>query len=195
MSCFYHPEKNEKNYCSQCNKPLCEDCCIESNGKILCKECVKDEMKKIYVKKKSPSVAAVLAICPGLGAIYNGQILKAITFILIFATLVGLQEYAHGLENAIFGLMTAGFYVYMIIDSYNSARAINLGIKDSSTLSMERGSIWAGALLLFIGIAMLLANFGVIDYEHIVKLWPIVFIVIGAKMIYKWKKSIKEQED
>ncbi|MGQ9617434.1 MAG: LiaI-LiaF-like domain-containing protein [Candidatus Aminicenantia bacterium] len=186
MSCYYHPEKEEVNNCSQCKKPLCEECSIDTDGKILCKECVKDELKKVYVKKKSPSLAAVLAICPGLGAIYNGQILKAITFILIFGALVSLENHTSGMEEPIFGLLTAGFWVYMLIDSYNSARLINLGKEDP----FEKGTIFLGITLLLIGIAFILANFEIIDYEQITKLWPIIFIVIGARMIYKWKKLV-----
>lgn len=190
MNCYYHPERDAKNYCSKCNKPLCEECCIETNGKILCKECVKEEMKKVYNKRKSPSLAAVLSIIPGLGAIYNGQILKGISYILIFASLVGLEDYATGFENVIFGLMIAGFFLYTIIDSYNSARAINLGLEKEGFYP-EEGSILFGLVLLFLGVAFMLVNFGLIEYEHIVKLWPMIFIVIGIKMIYKWKKLSK----
>ncbi len=190
MGCYYHPERESKNFCSKCNKPLCEECSIETNGKVFCKECVAEEVKRIKVKRKSPSLAAILSIVPGLGAIYNGQILKGISFILIFASLVGLEDYARNFENIIFGLMIAGFYLYMIIDSYNSARAINLGLEDVFSYPKE-GSTLFGITLLFLGIAFLLANFGVIEYEHIVKLWPLIFIIIGAKMIYNWRKSIK----
>ncbi len=187
MSCYYHPERDAKNNCLKCNKPLCEECSIETNGKVFCKECVAEEIKRIQVKKKSPSLAAILSIVPGLGAIYNGQILKGISFILIFASLVGLEDYAKGFENNIFGLMIAGFFLYMIIDSYNSARVINLGLEAEGAYPKE-GSTLFGIFLLFLGIAFMLASFGVIEYEHIVKLWPLIFIVIGAKMIYKWRK-------
>lgn len=190
MNCHYHPEKESKNFCSKCDKPLCEECSIDTNGKILCKDCIKEEVKKVYIKKKSPSLAAVLSLFPGLGAIYNGQILKGISFILIFASLLGLEDYARGFENVIFGLMAAGFYLYMIIDSYNSARAINLGLENASLYPKE-GTTLFGLVLLLLGIAFMLANFELINYEHIVKLWPLIFIVIGAKMIYKWRKSSK----
>lgn len=188
MSCYYHPGRDAKNNCSKCNKPLCEECSIETNGKILCKECVKEEMKKFYIKRKSPSLAAVLSIVPGLGAIYNGQILKGISYILIFAALEGLQEYARGFENIIFGLMIAGFFLFTIIDSYNSARRINLGLETEGTYPNE-GSTLFGLVLLFLGVTFMLVNFGLIEYEHIVKLWPMIFIIIGAKMIYKWRKT------
>lgn len=190
MNCHYHLEKESKNFCSKCDKPLCEECSIDTNGKILCKDCIKEEVKKVYIKKKSPSLAAVLSLLPGLGAIYNGQILKGISFILIFASLLGLEDHARGFEDVIFRLMAAGFYFYMIIDSYNSARAINLGLENASLYPKEVTTLF-GLILLLLGIAFMLVNFGLIHYEDIVKLWPLIFIVIGAKMIYKWRKSSK----
>ena len=38
-------------------------------------------------KEKNPSLAAFLAIFPGMGAIYNGNIIKGITYMLIFIIL------------------------------------------------------------------------------------------------------------
>ena len=40
------------------------------------------------MREKNPSLAAFLAIFPGMGAIYNGNVLKGITFILVFAVLI-----------------------------------------------------------------------------------------------------------
>ena len=69
---------------------------------------------------KNPGFAAVLSFfIPGLGQIYNGQIMKGIIFIVlasIFATLtVVLIGY----------VLYPLFWIYNLYDAYNTARRIN----------------------------------------------------------------------
>ena len=41
MKCAYHPDKNAQAECSQCKKPLCEQCAIpEGDGSFICSRCV-----------------------------------------------------------------------------------------------------------------------------------------------------------
>lgn len=69
---------------------------------------------------KSPGVAAVLSfLWPGLGQIYNGQILKAIVFIV-------LQIVNVLLTIVLIGFLT-GFmiWVWSVVDAYKQAEAYN----------------------------------------------------------------------
>ena len=79
-------------------------------------------------KEKNPSLAAFLAIFPGMGAIYNGNIIKGITYMLIFAILIVLTDNAQDPDAVVFGLMIAGFFIFQIIDSYNEASKINQNV-------------------------------------------------------------------
>ncbi|MEW6457187.1 MAG: DUF5668 domain-containing protein [Acidobacteriota bacterium] len=199
MSCFYHPEREGKFVCVHCGKSLCDECMIEVDGKVYCKECVKDEVKKVttYEKKKSPGLAAVLAIVPGLGAIYNGQVLKAVTFILIFGILIGIQGRARGVEEVIFGLLIAGFYFFMIVDAYNTAKSINLGEEYRPTLKLgkEEGSIFWGMVLIVLGVIFQLANWRVFSYDDVLRLWPLILIFISFRMLYVWHREARKREE
>jgi hypothetical protein len=84
----------------------------------------KQELKKDQ-REKNPSLAAFLAIFPGMGAIYNGNIIKGITYMLIFAILIVLTDNANEPDAVVFGLLIAGFFIFQIIDSYNEATKIN----------------------------------------------------------------------
>jgi len=72
------------------------------------------------VGSKSPGLAAVLSfLYPGLGQIYNGQVGKAILFIILGAISIGLM------------FVVIGYFLYPIIwiigmvDAYNTAKNIN----------------------------------------------------------------------
>jgi hypothetical protein len=79
-------------------------------------------------KEKNPSLAAFLGIFPGMGAIYNGNIIKGITYMLIFTILIVLTDNANEPDAVVFGLMIAGFFIFQIIDSYNEASKINQNV-------------------------------------------------------------------
>jgi len=84
--------------------------------------------EKIIIQKrppKSPAAAGILAgLFPfGIGAMYNGQFLKGIIYLFIFAGLATMQ--GHGNGQPFFGLVLAGFYFYQIIEAVQSANAIN----------------------------------------------------------------------
>jgi len=151
---------------------------------------------------KSPAAAGILSgIFPGTGALYNGQISKGIMLILVFAGLISMQD--HG-PQPFFGLLMAGFYFYQIIDSVNSAKAINRAALNETAaaeangtlaavhLPSPSGSVFWGAVLMVLGVVFLLANFNLIDFDRLWDFWPVIVIVIGLKMIadYFSKKNV-----
>ncbi|MGB8952123.1 MAG: DUF5668 domain-containing protein [Candidatus Aminicenantales bacterium] len=150
--------------------------------------------EKIIVHKKppkSPFGAGVLSFFfPGTGTLYNGQYLKGLIFIFIFAGLVTMQ--AHG-GQPFSALILGGFYIFQIIDAVQTARSINRRalqeegaektVEEEFSEMAKSGSIFWGIALMAIGGILLLANFEVIDYDHIFDFWPIVVVVIGFKLI------------
>ncbi|MDY9924834.1 TM2 domain-containing protein [Methanosarcina sp.] len=70
--------------------------------------------------RKSPGIAAVLSFfIPGLGQIYNGQIMKGIIFIIL-ASIFGF------LTVVLIGyILYPLFWIYNLYDAYNTAREIN----------------------------------------------------------------------
>lgn len=76
----------------------------------------------------NPGLAVLLGFIPGVGAMYNGQFAKGIAQIVIFSILTSLSSHAHDPLDVIFGLLTAGWYFYMVFDSYQTARARRDGL-------------------------------------------------------------------
>ncbi len=140
---------------------------------------------------KSPTLAGILsALFPfGIGAFYNGEVIKGFIYLFIFAGLVSMQQ--HGSAQPFVALILAGFYFFQIIDSVQVARRINRqalqgeGAKEEEdvTAVVKSGSVFWGALLILIGGILLLGNFEVVSYDKIFDFWPAVVIIIGLKLI------------
>jgi len=139
---------------------------------------------------KSPGLAAVLAFIPGVGAIYNGQIFKALIYILIFGGLIQMQEKS-GVQP-IAGFLLTGFYIYMIFEAYHTAKKINKKAmygeaeEDIEEFEEYKGSIFWGSFLVFLGVVFLLGNYDIISYSTLFNYWPVVIIIIGVKLIFEY---------
>lgn len=141
-------------------------------------------------KEKNPSLAAFLAIFPGMGAIYNGNIIKGITYMLIFTILIVLTDNAQDPDAVVFGLMIAGFFIFQIIDSYNEATKINQNVLNEQNPARykEDLSLFSAIIVLVIGIVFQLANFDLITFRQVTRLWPLVLIIFGIKIVYNYFK-------
>lgn len=141
-------------------------------------------------REKNPSLAAFLAIFPGMGAIYNGNIIKGIAYMVIFAVLIVLTDHAHDPDAVVFGLMIAGFFIFQVLDSYNEACRINrrpAGDENSSG-GKEDLSLFGAITVLAIGIVFQLANLDLLTYRQVTRLWPLVLIVFGIKIVTNYFK-------
>ena len=141
-------------------------------------------------KEKNPSLAAFLAIFPGMGAIYNGNIIKGITYMLVFTILIVLTDNAQEPDAVVFGLMIAGFFIFQIVDSYNEATKINQNVFNEQNPSSykEDLSLFSAIIVLVIGIVFQLANFDLITFRQVTRLWPLVLIIFGVKIVYNYFK-------
>jgi len=161
--------------------------------------------ERIIVQKrppKSPVAAGIFsAIFPfGIGAMYNGQYLKGLIYLVIFAGLVSTQP--HG--QPFMGVVLAGFYFYQIIESVQTAGAINrramsgkgeeVAPAEGIEAPIKSGSIFWGILLIALGAVLLLANFDVLDYDTVVDLWPVVVIVLGLKLVVDYMAKARKEE-
>ena len=128
MDCVNHSGVNATAYCQSCGKALCEACVRKgSGGQIFCEPCwmvwsTAAASQRPYVPptagEPSPGLAAVLGFIPGVGAMYNGQFVKGMVHLVIFAVLVSA---AHVYE--VFGLFVMGWVFYQVFEAYQTAKA------------------------------------------------------------------------
>jgi TM2 domain-containing membrane protein YozV len=134
MNCINHPEQSRVAFCQQCGNPLCETCARHVGSAVFCEPCLQARvgpasagpvtgataaaMPPLSDNSASPFLAGVLGFIPGVGAMYNGQFVKAMIHIAVFAALCFLSSH-----EGFFVIFIAGWVFYQVFDAVFTARA------------------------------------------------------------------------
>jgi hypothetical protein len=189
MKCSYHPEVESRHTCSACRKFLCDDCASEIKGKQYCRECLEQgaewvtAVKDLRLPQDAPKRAAFFAVIPGIGAVYNNEYLKAVTYFTVFAALVAMGDAV----NAVFGFGAFVFLIFTMFDAYRSAERNARRLLPSGNSGERPGdaqsnlTVW-GIFLILMGVLFLLQNF--VSLYFLARIWPAAFILIGAYLVY-----------
>lgn len=173
MNCAFHTQNGSVVQCNGCGKPLCPACDHRIKGFPYCQDCIVMGIDLLrqqnnsnyapFVKKRtSPIVATLLSfICPGLGAAYNGQTVKALVYFAVFVGLFQLAVLTGGTLLFVFGFM--GMWVFAALDAWRTAQMIRSGVTPdvAEDILVKRFSgnpkLW-GIVLAVLGSAFLLQN-------------------------------------
>jgi len=152
MNCANHPDTAVAAYCQNCGKALCAQCVRPVSGVIYCEQCLAAKLgigggyavpgAAAYTASgttaggvnyavsgvipptgPNPSTATVLGFIPGVGAMYNGQFVKALVHVLVFVVLIGITD-----NHGIFGLFIAAWVLYQVFDARQTAIARRDGL-------------------------------------------------------------------
>ncbi|HEX3660179.1 MAG TPA: B-box zinc finger protein [Acidobacteriaceae bacterium] len=146
MNCVNHPEAAATAFCQNCGKALCPVCARDVQGNIFCEPCLAARITGAMpgtmpgaapgpfgpgtvppgmppASAPNPGTAAVLGFIPGVGAMYNGQYIKAVIHVLVFVVLIGITEH-YGL----FGVFLAAWIFYQVFDAHQTAKARRDGL-------------------------------------------------------------------
>jgi TM2 domain-containing membrane protein YozV len=193
MKCYKHPQTDSVAYCNQCGRALCVECKHEVRGIIYCEECLAARLgapglPPILGQGPSPGVALALGFIPGVGAIYNGQVVKAMVQVLLFGSLIALGNRVGGPMDVIFALGAAAFYFYMVIDAYQTARSKQMGHPTPEWFGlgdMRMNAPIGAALLIGLGVLFLLDNLGIPVIRQLGRFWPVLLIVFGLLLLQR----------
>jgi hypothetical protein len=230
MNCANHPDIAPVAYCRTCGKPLCANCTRDVKGVIYCENCLAERLQGVqpagappaagFVPSASapitpgsgpnPALAGILAgFFPfGVGAVYCGQYAKGLAHLVVFTLLVWGESVTDNAGiNTFLGLGIAFFYVWQIIDSVRTAKAIQMGQPPpdpfglaqafgaadptSPTQAMQpaqateaapsSGIPTAAVVLIGLGVLFLLQTAGVFEFGW-ERLWPFFLIGLGMWM-------------
>src|ERR1051325_3523479 len=132
MNCAYHSQNAATVSCNGCGRPLCPACDHRIKGFPYCQDCIVtgvDLLRQQYrnggrtqtKSRTSPVVATLLSmICPGLGAAYNGQMVKALVYFAIFVGLFQMAILTAGTPLFVLGFM--GMWAFAAVDSWRTAK-------------------------------------------------------------------------
>jgi len=216
-NCTVHTEVESVAYCVSCGNALCTSCRRDIEGSVYCEKCL-GEMVRGGIREQSsgseqpsgressstrpasvggenPGAAFALGLIPGVGAIFNGEFIKAGVHILIFGFLISLSDMGGPFE-AVFALMVAGFYFYMPFEAYYTAKKRKLrseGIDLETPIDrfqqqvgeIRNRGLWGGVALVMLGMIFLADSFGLFELSEVMRFWPILLIGIGIWLVAK----------
>ncbi|MGH9415234.1 MAG: B-box zinc finger protein [Terriglobales bacterium] len=215
MNCYLHSDRPATAYCRTCGRALCPEDQREIYGVIYCQECLARPLGQAPPAAAAPGIAApaaapastpgtpspglalALGFIPGVGAVYNGQYLKAFVQVVIFAFLIAMENSVSAAVDTFFGLAIAAFYFYMVIDSFHTAKRLQAGLPADDFLNLGGGAGQpinapvAAIVLIVIGVIFLLRSMGFFYYDISRFFWPAILIAVG---IYLWLRQRGPQQ-
>jgi len=198
MKCSYHPAVDSQEVCSACRKFLCSECAHKIKGKAYCQDCLIEgaewasTIKGLRLPADAPKRAALCAIIPGLGAVYNAEYLKAIAYFAVWAALAMMSSRV----SSVFGFGGFVFIIFTMFDAYRSAEArvrrrIQAGAFADEPPKEDKTLIGWGVFLIILGVIFLLHS--LIPFYYLNRFWPLIFILLGAFLVYRALQSRKSQ--
>ena len=195
MNCTKHFEVAASTVCANCLQPFCSQCLVRVGERQFCIGCFSQSPNPTPRPLSppapstepmcSPGTAFALGLIPGVGAICNGEYLKAFVHVLIFGFLVSLAGSSKvGSFEPLFGIMTAAFFFYMPLQAYHTAKrntlqAAGFQVKDRPANKQEE-DLWTGVILTLMG-CLLFVNEWVDGFlEGALRFWPVVLVGFGA---------------
>jgi hypothetical protein len=225
MNCANHSDIAAVAFCRTCGKPLCNQCTRDVRGVIYCESCLAARMdgvapaagfvppvQTVYPPAgvyaagprppinsgPNPAVAGILAgFFPiGVGAVYTGQYAKGLSHLVIMVLLIlGVSADLPWYVITVLGIAIGFFYVYQIIDSVRSAKAIQMGEPAPDPFGLaatfgagekfEGSKVPAGAAVLIgLGVLFLLHTAGLFEFG-LDRFWPLILIFLGVWLFAK----------
>lgn len=158
--------------------------------------------------RKSPFLAGVLSLMPGIGQIYVGYYALGFIHIAVFAMTIGLLSsgpFAFGATaTAIRAFYPAlsiflGFFViYNIVDACRRAILYNLAVDGvqgidlpdmNASLPKLQGSVGGGVALIVFGVLLLSNTLLGFSLDWLASWWPMGLVGLGAYLVAKARQE------
>ena len=144
-------------------------------------------------RRKSPVLALVLSLMPGVGQIYVGYYQQGFTNAIVAASIITLlsTEMLRGAEP-LFGVFLGFFWLYNVVDAwrravfYNNALA-GIGpavLPDDFAVTTGRGTLAGGIALVIVGVIALSHTLFGVSLEWLDKWWPVALVGVGVWLAY-----------
>ncbi|HEX5736310.1 MAG TPA: hypothetical protein VF131_26000 [Blastocatellia bacterium] len=209
MYCSYHPRNQARVQCISCARRLCAACDHRIKGYPYCQDCIVMGVENLsrqnntqYQANQSKGKARLAALCallPGMGAVYNRQNVKAVVH---FVTIIGLFQLSDlNIFEALFGMAGVAFYVYSIIDAYRTARLIAQGESPAADEARFKRALAGrapliGGVFIVTGLLMVLQIFlrplGI--YLSMGRVLPVVLIIFGGYLLTRYFKRSRIED-
>lgn len=147
-------------------------------------------------RHKSPIMASILSVMPGLGQTYVGYYQRGFIHALVVASLIAIlaSDVLRDL-TPLAAIFLAFFWLYNIVDAGRRAALFNqalvegesfnpVALPDDALAPGPYGSLIGGTVLVLVGFVMLLHTRFDMRLDWIEDWWPVAPMVLGAYLIF-----------
>lgn len=140
-------------------------------------------------------LAALFAVLPGMGAVYNRQNIKAVVH---FVSIIGLFQLASlKVAAGVFALAGIAVYLYSIIDAYRTAILIARGEspavdEERFKRSLVKRAPLIGIMLIAAGLLFVVQILRPLAFVTVARLFPVALIILGGYLLTRYFKRSRE---
>jgi hypothetical protein len=134
----------------------------------------------------NPALAFLLGFLPGLGAVYNGEYVKALVHVAIFVIIfsAGVNGDLNPGSEAALWICICAFWLYMAIDAYRCAKLRLTGNAPHDPFaSWGKDKPIGPIILIALGVMFLLEKFNIFSIRRLIEFWPILLIGTGLLLL------------
>ena len=198
MYCSYHSQSAARVQCSNCHRGLCPACDHRIKGYPYCQDCIVMGIESLSRnaprdrKTKARSrLAALCALVPGMGAVYNRQNIKAVVH---FISVVGLFQLTNlHIFPGLFLLAGVAVYIYTMMDAYRTAERVQMGdtaeadeARFKRLLAKRAPALGLGFIVL--GAVMVIQILRPFSFVNPLRLIPVALIILGGYLLTSYFK-------
>lgn len=147
---------------------------------------------------KSPVIAVLLSIMPGLGQAYLGYYQLGFLNIFVVASLITLLASGIGGLTPLVALFMAFFWLFNLVDAGRRAMLLNQVIAQTPELpdgfgAMSfKGRILGGLLLIAVGTLSIAHIRFHISLDWLQNWWPVALVIVGVYLV--WQAVMERKE-
>ena len=212
VKCYFHSENEAQTVCTNCGKAICEECVNIHNNKSYCTVCYKilvgEEKPKEVRRSSATFIGSIILILIGLFLLARNLhylymfwkffwpsvvITVGLYFLIDYLAFRTKGSVISGLALGLLGIYLLSSYLDLI-PHYVRGWPTFLGIIGIILLvyysiSQVKNYLFTGVFFLIIGALLLLNNLNIFSFNIAVKLWPVIFVILGIKLIYDMYKK------
>jgi TM2 domain-containing membrane protein YozV len=196
MNCAHHPETPAVAACSHCKKPLCSDCSIHWQGGVICKRCLEIQgtgQPTDEPMRKSPALAALLSLMPGLGQVYVGYYRSGFINILVVVSIIMILSRAGDVVGPLLGPFLSFFWIFNMIDANRKAKLYNQHLLGNEAIQPPTDSPLAlGVIFIVLGVLLTLGITFEVDMRWLEDVWPLGLLGAGIYMVWRYWQTRNE---
>ena len=145
MNCHYHSEKEAKQFCLKCRRPLCPECAVSVENRVICKTCVNkvidskrariDWEKYAFLRNPKYLTTLLITACmlPGSSHMYMGLKKRGLLIMSAFLSIIFISIL---FRFPLLNLLLILIYLMNFFDSLKLYKRIESGEKVEDEISL-----------------------------------------------------------